>query len=183
MDQSGAVRIRQATFADIPAIARVHLASWQTAYRGILPDDYLDRLMDGLPRRIARWEEGMRNPEGPGTATFLAEDPAAGIVGFAGAGGVRKGEIGFSGELYAIYLLAEHRRRGLGQRLFRRCVEHVRGLGHADMMLWVIETNHGSRRFYEAMGGAVVPGAAIAAEIAGLTLSEIAYGWRPLPGA
>jgi GNAT superfamily N-acetyltransferase len=177
------VAIRQATFADIPAIAHVHIASWQTAYRGILPDDYLDRMMDGLPRRIQRWEEGMRNPEAPGAATFVAEDGDTGIIGFVGGGAARKGNVGYSGELFAVYLLAEHRGRGLGRGLFHRCVEHVRGLGHADMMLWVLEANHPSRRFYEAMGGSVVPGATLDVTLGGLNLVEIAYGWRPLPSA
>jgi GNAT superfamily N-acetyltransferase len=175
------VAIRPATLADVPALARVHIASWQTAYRGILPDDWLDRMMEGLPRRIERWETGMRTPESPGAQSFVAEDGTAGIIGFVGGGAARDARVGFTGELFAIYLLAEHRRHGLGRILFRRCVEHIRALGHLDMMLWVLEANHGSRRFYEAMGGAPIPGATKEVTIAGLTLPEIAYGWRPLP--
>ena len=37
--------MRLAMSADAAAIARLHVASWQTAYRGALPDDYLDRLV------------------------------------------------------------------------------------------------------------------------------------------
>ena len=37
-------RIRTATPEDARAIAEVHVASWRAAYRGVLPDTYLDRL-------------------------------------------------------------------------------------------------------------------------------------------
>jgi len=36
--------IRPATPEDARAIAEVHVASWRYAYRGLLPDDVLDRL-------------------------------------------------------------------------------------------------------------------------------------------
>jgi len=166
---------------DVPAVARIHIASWQTAYRGILPDEFLDQMMDRLPNRIARWEEGMRNPESPGFATFVAEHPTAGIIGFVSGGAVRQGRDGFRGELGGIYLLAEHRRCGLGRRLFATCVEHLRTLGHVDMMLWVLEANHAARRFYEAMGGRVIAGARMETTLGGQKMLEIAYGWRPLP--
>jgi hypothetical protein len=34
--------IRDASDCDLPAIARLHAASWMVAYRGILPDSFLD---------------------------------------------------------------------------------------------------------------------------------------------
>ncbi len=39
-----AVRIRLATIDDAPGIAAVNVRAWQTAYRGILPDSFLDAL-------------------------------------------------------------------------------------------------------------------------------------------
>jgi hypothetical protein len=38
------MRIREATIADVAAIAKVHAESWRTTYKGLLPDDYLANL-------------------------------------------------------------------------------------------------------------------------------------------
>lgn len=38
------VHARRGTPDDIPGIAGVHVAAWQWAYRGQIPDDYLDSL-------------------------------------------------------------------------------------------------------------------------------------------
>jgi HAD superfamily hydrolase (TIGR01509 family) len=38
------VRVREATPADAGAIARVHIESWRSTYRGIVPDEYLESL-------------------------------------------------------------------------------------------------------------------------------------------
>jgi GNAT superfamily N-acetyltransferase len=175
-----AIVIRQADISDSAAIARVHIASWQTAYRGILPDAHLDGLSGRIADRTARWEQGFRTPEAPGGLTFVAEDGDAGIVGFAGSGPVRGGRTDFAGELYAIYLLGERRGQGIGRRLFARAVGHVRDLGLSGMIVWVLERNP-ARGFYAAMGGTLVAGCHLEVTIAGVTLPEVAYGWSPLP--
>jgi hypothetical protein len=36
--------LREATLKDVPVIARVHVDTWQTTYRGIVPDSYLAQL-------------------------------------------------------------------------------------------------------------------------------------------
>jgi len=41
---SGAVTVRYATVGDAPALGRVHVRAWLAAYRGQMPDDYLDGL-------------------------------------------------------------------------------------------------------------------------------------------
>ncbi len=38
--------VRTATLSDAPAIARVHVSSWLSTYRGLLPDDFLASLSE-----------------------------------------------------------------------------------------------------------------------------------------
>ncbi len=38
------VIVRDATSADAPAIARIHIDSWRSTYRGIVPHEYLAEL-------------------------------------------------------------------------------------------------------------------------------------------
>ena len=49
--------IRAARVADAPQIALVHVRSWQCAYRGLLPQVYLDGL-DPV-QRVGRWERSL----------------------------------------------------------------------------------------------------------------------------
>ncbi|MEO7000909.1 MAG: hypothetical protein ABI068_03820 [Ktedonobacterales bacterium] len=78
------ISIRPAREGDAPGIARVHLASWQTTYRGIVPDDILDHLT--LGDYEPRWRQRLTSAEiASGVeCTFVAEEIASStIVGFA----------------------------------------------------------------------------------------------------
>ncbi|PLV45124.1 hypothetical protein X011_24520 [Mycobacterium tuberculosis variant microti OV254] len=43
-DTATVIRVRRAVAADAPEVVRVHVRSWQWAYRGLLAQDYLDGL-------------------------------------------------------------------------------------------------------------------------------------------
>jgi GNAT superfamily N-acetyltransferase len=175
--------LRSPTVADAARLAEVHLRSWQTAYRGIFPQHWLDDWRSRLARRTTTWAGVLAQPDPPGSATIVVETSAGEMAGFAGGGPRRDDGIGHHrGELYGIYLLAEHRGRGQGARLLRWTADHLRRLGFADMMLWVVASNP-SCGFYAAMGGVVIPGLTKEVEIAGVGAREIAYGWDRLPEA
>lgn len=105
----------------------------------------------------------------------MADLPASRIVGFA-SGGPRRGSTfpGYEGELYALYLLPEHRREGIGRRLFGSVARGLSEVGFSSVLAWVLARNP-SRRFYEAVGGELLGSQEI--EIGGVILEEVAYGW------
>jgi len=55
--------LRPAQPADAAAVARVHVRSWQVAYRGLLPDEYLDGLQP--EDRAPHYTFGDRGPGRP----------------------------------------------------------------------------------------------------------------------
>ncbi|MDE2490456.1 MAG: GNAT family N-acetyltransferase [Elusimicrobia bacterium] len=171
------MKIRPARLEDCETIARVHVDSWRTAYRGLVPDEVLDGL-SVADRARARREQFVRN--GASQSSLVAEDPASGIVGFSIAGPARSGPERYDGELYAIYLLASVRRRGLGRRLFAESVAALRAFGHRAMLVWVFEGNPPARAFYERMGGRLLPDKKFL-EIGTALLPVVAYGWDELP--
>ena len=97
---------------DAPSIARVHVAAWQTIYRGIVSDEVLDGLSS--ESLTDHWTEILSQSN---HHTFVVEEASGGIVGFADGGPERRGDLGFTGELYSIHLLHEHRGRGIGKML------------------------------------------------------------------
>jgi GNAT superfamily N-acetyltransferase len=164
------VTIREARPEDATGIARVHVDSWTSTYRGIVPDEVLDGLSyearEDQRRKIFRSRI-------PGAFSLVAEDENGGIVGFADAGPERKGDPEYDSELYAIYLPAEAQGRGIGRSLFEEVVRRLRANRYRGMMLWVLAENP-SRGFYARMGGQPVRRQT---STIGKELEEIGYGW------
>ncbi len=142
--------IRPAGGDDAEAIARVHVASWQSAYGGIMSDEYLAAL--SVERNIGAWRETILNPRS--SAHTLVMEFEGAIVGFAGVGPSRDPDAvaSLSGEIYAIYVLEDHWGRGAGARLHRAAVDVLRNEGFETVTLWVLVDNHRARRFYQRMG-------------------------------
>jgi GNAT superfamily N-acetyltransferase len=109
---------------------------------------------------------------------LVADDESDELIGFAAAGPERSGDPKYRGELYALYVLTSHQRRGLGRALVRAVAGRLAAGGTESMLLWVLEANVPARRFYETLGGAVVRDQPI--EIGGVTCTEVAYGWPGL---
>ena len=164
--------VRVATPADAADIAHVHVATWRSAYRDLLPTDFLASLSESQYEE--RWTRTLGDPD---TRIYVAES-ASGIVGFASGGPERAGETGFAGELYAIYVLQEAQGHGHGRRLINASVRGLRELGLADMIVWVLRDNAPARKFYERLGGKYVRVQQIT--IGSSLLYEVAYGWRSL---
>jgi ribosomal protein S18 acetylase RimI-like enzyme len=141
--------VREATARDAAAVARIHLVSWRAAYRGLVPDGYLDSLK--LGERTARWREQLTHRP-LGQVTHVAE-AADEIVGFAAGGTCRDEDSGSRvGELYAIYVEPGSWRRGFGSLLQTACLDSLRKREFAEARLWVLEANAAARAFYEGSG-------------------------------
>jgi ribosomal protein S18 acetylase RimI-like enzyme len=168
-----APRIRTAVLADAHAIARVHVQAWHETYRGLVPDALLDAL--SVERNTGLWQAIIGQGEQVVTHVVEAE---AGIVGFGSAGKARDARLGASGEVSAIYLLAEIKRRGIGRTLFASLLRALAAGGHTTVGLWVLASNAPTRRFYEALGGRIGAERILVHDHG--DLSEIAYVWDDL---
>jgi ribosomal protein S18 acetylase RimI-like enzyme len=164
--------VRTAILSDAHAIAHVHVASWRTTYRDVLPDEFLGSLSE------TNYEERWKRVIADGASRVYVAEDGGDVVGFASGGRERAGEQGYEGELYAIYLLEAAQRRGFGRELVRAAVGGLRELGLSDMIIWVLRDNQPARAFYERLGGAYVRSQPIT--IGSTTTEEVSYGWRRL---
>ena len=152
------VQIRRATLADVPGIARVHVASWQSTYVDILPSAEIAR--HTVERRAAMWSRALGVPVA-NAAVFVARQ-GDGVLGFASTGPFRAEPsdepVGTAddgtgdGELMALYLLRGAQRQGIGRRLFAAGAQGLRDAGFGAMRCWVLHGNP-AVAFYERMGG------------------------------
>jgi len=173
-DTKSALAVRAATVADAPALAAVHRESWRTTYAGILPLDFIATSAgrqgeDGWRRRLARASDAH--------ATWVAERHGR-IVGFADCGDARHLLEGLEAEIYALYVLQDHQRQGVGRALARAAARHFVRQGRFGFYLWVLKANR-ARMFYEALGGVEI---GEKAERLGRlhTFVQVAYGWHDL---
>jgi GNAT superfamily N-acetyltransferase len=166
------VEIRAAHPSDAAAIAKVHVDSWRTTYRGIVPDDFLAAL--SYEQREGMWCD-ILSPPSRSSFVYVAEDPCGQIVGFASGGPARDADPDYTGELYAIYVLQDQQRHGLGRRLIATLVQQLIQAGMLSLLVWVLADNP-ARRFYETLGGQYVYDKQVS--IGSAQLVEVAYGWR-----
>lgn len=172
------VTVRLATIEDAPVIASLHIRAWQWAYRGQLPDEFLDDLSFALVRREQQWMQWLSQP---GASFTLVALKGATILGFVHGGKARDSDLApDAAEIYSIYLDRDVVGQGVGRKLFGKAVDGLAERGYRSAVLWVLEGNARGRRFYEAAGWKP-DGKRQPIELGGFTTTEVRYG-RDLPG-
>ncbi len=166
-------RLRQARAADAAAIANVHVATWQDAYAGILPNESLANMSD--IRYAAMWTEAIARPNDQ--AILVAEAADRRVLGFGSAGPNRNQHQPFAGEVYTLYVAVDDQNQGIGRLLLRGLLQALSDQELDSAIVWVLSRNP-SRFFYEALGGR--PAGERSERFWGVELTETAYGWTNL---
>ncbi|MCT7351929.1 GNAT family N-acetyltransferase [Streptomyces sp. 15-116A] len=160
------------TAGDCDAVAEIRVRGWRHAYRGMVPQAYLDGLDTAADaeRHRARLEhsDGL-------VVNLVAESGDGALVGWAAFGPYRDGEaLTGDAELYALYLRPEYIGRGVGRALLTEAVRRCASAGRPRMLLWVVKANTRARRFY-ARAGFAADGAEEPFEVDGVTVPEVRY--------
>lgn len=155
---------------DAHAIADVSVRTWQKAYRGLIPDDYLNDLE--AEDKIPLWMGAILK----GHPTVWVSRTAGQIVGFVAWGPSRDEDApAGTGEIFAIYVLPAHQGSGTGRQLLTAALSQLKDGGFGGVTLWVIGGNAQARRFYEAAGFATGPDEHKMFELGGILIDEIRY--------
>ena len=144
------VVVREAALADARGIARVSARTWQIAYEHVFPTERLAGIVE--ERRAEQWSDTIREAA-PRSHTLVVHDDE-GVAGFASCGPALDPEADAEsiGELYAVYVLPESWGQGIGQALMAEILRRLRDDGFQEAVLWVIEDNPRTRRYYERAG-------------------------------
>lgn len=139
--------MRAAVPADAYDVARVYARSWQSAYRGLIPQEYLDSLEpEVLASRYTFGRMGLRMP-----STLVAVDGST-ICGLATTGLCRATDLPNCGELMALYVDPAYVHTGIGRLLITAARARLGRVGVIQAVLWVLGANVRARRFYERDG-------------------------------
>lgn len=157
--------IRQATAADLSALARVHVTAWNATYPGYpSPPTY--------ELRESQWRAAFQAGDAHWFC-FAVERDDGELVGFAqGNRYAQPDQPDYAGQLNKIYLLREYQRRGLGRRLMGHVARRFLDQGITSMLLFA-DAGNPSCAFYEALGGEKL-------RAPDGTVADANYGWRDL---
>ncbi|MFF0731530.1 GNAT family N-acetyltransferase [Streptomyces chartreusis] len=165
------IRIRPMTPADCDRVAEIRIGGWRSAYRGLIPQSYLDALdvTQDAERRRGYFAEG------DGSVVDLVAVRDGEVVGWACHGPYRDGEVRTEDvELYAIYVDPGRYGAGIGHALLQESVRRCTAAGHPRMLLWVLKDNARARRFYER-AGFHADGAEEPFDVEGVEVPEVRY--------
>ena len=163
------MNIRKAKFEDAASISKVHVDSWRTTYKGIIPDDFLNNL--SYEKRTETWKENIAEED---NYVVVAENNEGQIIGFADAWKRETNVVKNSGDLTSIYLLEQYQGQGIGKKLFKELFGHFKQLGYEKIFVEVLEENK-TRYFYEYYGAKLIKEVQI--KIGGKILNELIYEW------
>lgn len=172
------ITLRTANLDDSPALARIHIAGWRASYDGLVPQEFLDSLDE-----TARAEDWRGWLDSGAAQAIIAHDDTGRAAGFVGFGKLKTPPPGMSpvrplytAEIYALYILPDYWRHGIGRQLMAGAAAALRDQKMKSLCLWVLERNARAVPFYKALGGQKCGSKKV--EIGGRTLTDIAFGWR-----
>lgn len=166
------MRIRKAELEDASGIAKVHVDSWRTTYKDIMPSGLLDNL--SYEKRTVLWENNLAEKV---NYVIVAETDTGNIVGFGTASKRETNTVDRSGDLTSIYLLEEYQGQGIGKRLLKELFLHFKTLDCKKIFVEVLEENR-TRFFYEYYGAELVK--TVRLKYDGKVLNELIYEWANL---
>jgi GNAT superfamily N-acetyltransferase len=162
------MRIRPSKVTDAHSISCVYIQTWQDTYLSLVPFGYLYSMSQ------SHLEQGFIDElKSKKVISYVAEDHGE-VVGFASGGYERHGDYIYRGEIYALYVLKNHQRQGIGTELVSALTTKLNHFGIYSMLVWVLERNP-YRRFYEKINGIYLRKQRM--PFAGEILDTTAYGW------
>ena len=149
-------------------LGRIHAASWQAAYKGIVPDSYLENFTTQKRAEVFRKAMAIGSEE---YYLFKADGCPAGLALLHKSH--EEGMEPTDGEIYAIYVHPDYWGTPITGMAIRFCVDRLTELGYSRLFIWVLEQNIRARRFYEKHG--FLPDGKSKEIEVGETLIEIRY--------
>lgn len=167
--------LRNAGVDDAEAVAAVHAASLQAAWRPLIPERVPHLVLDPPQPgpRVPGWRRCLARPR---VSTTLVACDGSAVVGFCTLRPTpgRPGGDAMA-EIWALFVQPSHWRLGVGRLLCERSCADARRRGLAAVELWELESNAGARRFFHALGFRPDGGKRVFLEHAGVSLHELRY--------
>lgn len=150
------INIRYAGIEDIEGMIDVNIKTWRTTYSGIINEDFLLEREKDRENRIIRSRNnfGRLMTDGRIIYNCVAVDNGN-IIGIINYGKCREEDefdLTNSAEIYAIYVLKEYQKEGIGKKLMNFAVKDLIKENYNNVLIWALKDNP-SVEFYKRIGG------------------------------
>jgi GNAT superfamily N-acetyltransferase len=149
-------------------MSRIYVQTWRDTYLSVIPYGYLYAMSVSQHERSFYSE--LLNSQ---ITSFVAEE-AGRVIGFITGGYERHGDDTYSGEIYTLYVLKHHQRRGIGAKLVSALAGQFSRGGIHSMLVRVLKKNP-YRRFYSKINGTYLKEERM--PFAGEVMEVELYGW------
>ncbi len=166
--------VRAAHPGDAEAIGRIRVAAWRAAYRGMVPDGYLEQMDPGanlapLRVRLAEPTDDFRGLVAE--APPVASPGNAAVIGWALVGAPRYPAPGNERELWALFVDPAAWRQGAGRALVADVLGRVSASNTVG--LWCLSANARALEFYDRLGFTRTDQERTTSELTGHPLHEL----------
>ena len=138
--------IRKALLEDATNLTDCHISSWQSAYKEIVPKEYLMNMLVEKEQHVEKYKITLANP---GDQKYYCVMYGKKMVGFIIISTRHNEDKSCIGEIWAIYLIEEFCGKKYGKKLLDFAINELKHMGSQKTILWVFEENYRARHFYE----------------------------------
>ena len=167
------MKTRKATLTDSPALARIQVDSYRTAYKGHFSQAYLDHF--SYEEQTQDWQEILSSKKNEGV--FVAENEQGEILAYALAKAETASTRQFDSSLTAIHVHPDHYQQGIGRQLLTAVIKTLQAQGCTSLWLSTLIGNP-AQDWYERLGG--VPIGEERYTVDDREIVEIKYAWSDI---
>lgn len=164
--------VRKATLQDAKGIGKVHVDSWRTTYKHIVPVEYLSKL--SYEQRTQLWTQQLADKT---KYVLVAENELGDIIGFTSASKRDSNPTSNSNYLETLYLLEDYHGKGIGKQLLQAIFHYFHEKNYQTIFVEVLAENK-TRHFYGHYGANLIKSLEIT--IGGKVVEELVYEWHDI---
>lgn len=143
--------IRNAEYKDIPDVIDIRIKAWQTAYKGIIDDDFLFSI--NKDDKVKKLRDTYKKT---GFIVAVSNNSIAGFCRYKDLISSDPDTLYADCELLAIYVKPELKYNGIGTKMFSHVIKEFKSKGKKRMILWCLKDNDPAKNFYVKQGGKII---------------------------
>lgn len=144
--------IRRAIESDNYNISKLIISGWQTAYKGLIDDNFLNSMSVDI--MSTKWKENIASQNYDNHIYVYEKDKN--ILGIIRFGKPDDANSKYDAEIHVLYVEPSLKRTGIGTELFTFAKQYFIDNQNRNMIIWCLKSNFPSIKFYEKMGGLIV---------------------------
>ena len=144
------MEIRIATDEDCRSLATLKRVVWETTYRGIYPDEKLDKYDIDLN------ENKFKNMIKQKSQKLFVVLNGSEIIGYMSCGKIMRAFDKYTHDIGLLYLTKEYQGKGIGLDLFQFAKMELKNQGVTEFIVSCNKYNLPAQQFYKKMGGKII---------------------------